>query len=116
MSVDRSQAEELVYDNQTGRLTIKDPNLAVTSFASDTTLSLADLLSGPLSALPADENTILDDGSTRTFFRSHRWRLNYDLTERRAGSAPSQMRLALKTSNQLEGADWLVQTGWCGFC
>lgn len=109
LSVDRNQSEELVYDNQTGRLTIKDPNLAVTSFASDTTLSLADLLSGPLSAVPADENTVLGDDSTRTFFRSHRWRLNYDLTERRAGRAPSQMRLALKTSNQLEGADWLVR-------
>lgn len=109
LSVDRSQSEELSYDNQTGRLTIKDPNFAVTSFASDTTQSLADLLSGPLSTIPADENTILEDDSTRTFFRSHRWRLNYDLTERRAGHAPSQMRLALKTSNQLEGADWLVR-------
>lgn len=109
LSVDRNQSEELVYDNQTGRLTIKDPNLAVTSFASDTTASLADLLSGPLSAIPTDENTLLDDDSTRTFFRSHRWRLNYNLTERRAGHAPSQIRLALKTSNQLEGADWLVR-------
>lgn len=109
LSVDRNQSEDLLYDNQTGRLTIKDPNLAVTSFASDTTLSLADLLSGPLSAVPADENTILNDDSTRTFFRSHRWRLNYDLTERRTGRAPSQMRLVLKTSNQLAGADWLVR-------
>lgn len=109
LSVDRSQSESLIYDDQTGGVTINDPNLAVTSFASDTTLSLADLLPGSLSAIPADENTILDDDSTRTFFRSHRWRMNYDLTERRAGRAPSQLRLALKTSNQLEGADWLVR-------
>lgn len=113
MVIDRTQKVPLSFDAGKGVFVVRDPNLAHRFLGNALFSRLTDLISDQADTLPAgseqiDPNAIAANSTAQSFYRSNRWRVDYDLIDREQGDAPARLQLALKIAEQQLGEGWIV--------
>lgn len=104
----REQDIAFAFEPTTATFSVRDPNEAGTLLAGAAPVRVSDLISRSDSRETPDEYALIADTNAQSFFRSNRWRVNYNLVDLDEGQAPKRLKLALKLAEQKLGEEWLI--------
>lgn len=106
--VNREQGMAFAFEPGEKLFSVRDPNTAGALLTGTSPVRVSDLIPGSDSFEKSNENAEITETNAQNFFRSNRWRVEYNLVDQDGGQAPARLNLALKLAEQQLDEGWLI--------